>query len=178
MSPLSGNEEQTAPFDFEEMLAGALTEVRRAAPTRFDALLHLTGAIPPVQGRRLLTGRAVVNLLRNGLDAIAHLLPEERRLSLRLESWASGAMLCLSVTDRGPGLDASEAQRLFQPSLSTKRGGMGVGLAITRSIIEAQGGEVWLAAHAGAGTTFRLTLPVAVPAPQGTAAAARPPGVT
>ena len=178
VNPLHLGEEKTAPFDLEVVLSDALAEVRRAAHAHVDALVHLRGVIPPVEGRRLLTGKAVVNLLRNGLEAMAHLPPGEQRLSLRLEPWASGAMVCLSVTDPGPGPEAGQIPRLFQPSLSTKRGSMGVGLAITRSIIEAQGGEVWHEPHAGPGTTFRLTLPVAIPAPQGTASAADPPGVT
>ena len=67
-------------------------------------------------------------------------------------------MVQVSVTDTGPGLDADVASQLFQPFVSTKAGGMGLGLSICQTIVEAHGGRIWLDCPAGGGTIFRFTL--------------------
>lgn len=69
------------------------------------------------------------------------------------------ALVC--VHDSGPGLDATVARRLFEPFFSTKARGIGMGLAVSRALVEAQGGRLWHEAGAGPGATFRFTLPFA-----------------
>jgi two-component system sensor kinase FixL len=67
-------------------------------------------------------------------------------------------MVEMTVADTGPGISAEIAERLFRPFITTKRHGMGIGLSISRTIIEAHGGELWVRPNAGGGTVFHLTL--------------------
>jgi two-component system sensor kinase FixL len=70
-------------------------------------------------------------------------------------------MAMVSVTDTGPGLDAAAAARLFQPFVTTKAHGMGVGLSISRTIVEAHGGKIWTEPNPGGGAIFRFTVRLA-----------------
>ena len=67
-------------------------------------------------------------------------------------------MLAVNVADTGPGIAPEVAQRLFQPFVTTKRQGMGVGLSISRTIVEAHGGKIWVESNPGGGTIFRFTV--------------------
>jgi len=78
---------------------------------------------------------------------------------LTVEATAVDGMVTVTVVDTGPGLSAEVAQNLFQPFVTTKARGMGVGLSICRSIIEAHGGRIWASPRAGGGTTFAFTMP-------------------
>ena len=69
----------------------------------------------------------------------------------------------MTVADNGPGIAPEVAGRIFEPFVSSKPGGMGVGLSISRSIVEAHGGRLWAEPNPGGGTVFRLALPVAPP---------------
>ena len=72
-------------------------------------------------------------------------------------------MVEICVTDSGPGIARDVADQLFQPFMTTKAQGMGVGLSISRTIVEAHGGRIWVEAEPSGGTTFRFTLPAANP---------------
>jgi signal transduction histidine kinase len=87
-----------------------------------------------------------------------------RTVQLRCASPTPGAVE-VSVTDNGPGVAQDQRERIFEAFFTTKRGGMGMGLAISRSIVEAHGGRLWAERNAGAGETFRFSIPLAgVPA--------------
>jgi signal transduction histidine kinase len=106
----------------------------------------------------------LVNLIENALDALAA-APEPRRLGLHLAGTNGSATLV--VTDTGAGVPAEALPRLFEPFFSLKPGGTGLGLAIARRTVEAHGGDIAAEAAAGAGMTFRVTLPVLQPAAAG-----------
>ena len=101
--------------------------------------------------------QVLLNLVRNAVEAMQS--SEQRDLVIR--AMAADGMVEVSVTDSGPGLPADVRARLFQPFVTTKAAGMGVGLSICRSIVEAQGGRMWLADCPGSGAAFHFTLPVA-----------------
>lgn len=101
--------------------------------------------------------QVLLNLIRNAVEAMHDC--ERRELTIR--SVTKHDMVEISVADTGPGLPAAVRERLFQPFVTTKASGIGVGLSICRSIVEAQGGRLWLADDAGGGAVFHFTLPVA-----------------
>jgi two-component system sensor kinase FixL len=103
--------------------------------------------------------QVLVNLLRNAVEA----MDESPRRELTVElALADPGQVCISVIDTGPGISAEVAERLFQPFVTTKTQGMGVGLSICRSIIEAHGGRLWTESNPGGGTVFRFTIPAAL----------------
>jgi two-component system sensor kinase FixL len=101
--------------------------------------------------------QVLVNLIRNAVEAMA--TSERRELVISAES--GNGMVEVKVGDTGPGLSAEIRSRLFQAFVTTKERGMGVGLSISRSIVEAHGGELSASDNPGGGTVFRFTLPVA-----------------
>lgn len=116
------------------------------------------GAHPDdVEIDRVLVQQVLVNLIRNAVEAME--ASSDRRLFIRTAH--AGPMIEVSVRDLGPGVSPELAEQLFQPFTSTKVGGLGVGLSISRRIVEAHGGRVWLEPLAGPGCCFRFTLPKA-----------------
>ena len=98
-----------------------------------------------------------LNLMRNAIEAMAEAGSPRRELTMR-SAPAGDGMVEASVADTGPGIAPQIASQLFQPFVTTKRTGMGVGLSISRTIIEAHGGDLWVEPNAGGGSVFRLTL--------------------
>ena len=103
--------------------------------------------------------QVIVNLVRNALDAMAE---HEGQRELRVSTAPTdGDMALVSVADTGPGLDPGAAARLFQPFVTTKAQGMGVGLSISRSIVEGHGGRIWTEPNPGGGAVFHFTIRMA-----------------
>jgi two-component system sensor kinase FixL len=101
--------------------------------------------------------QVVLNLVRNSVDAMTATPSPRRELTIALAP-ASDNMVEVTVADTGPGIDPEIEGQLFQPFITTKRTGMGVGLSISRTIIEAHGGHIWAAARNGGGAQFGFTL--------------------
>ncbi len=97
-----------------------------------------------------------MNLMLNGIEAIKD-TSARGELTIRSEQAETGLMI--SVSDTGVGLPPQQAARIFDAFFTTKPDGTGMGLPISRSIVESHGGRLWAAANSGAGTTFRFTLP-------------------
>ena len=109
--------------------------------------------------------QVVLNLLRNGIEAMQEAKPGTRRLTLRT-SGAGSEAITFAVADNGCGCSDEVTERLFDAFFTTKPDGIGMGLAISRSIIEAHGGRLWATPNPNGGTTFRFTLPVAPGGPR------------
>jgi signal transduction histidine kinase len=120
--------------------------------------LDLAPELPTIHGDPVQLQQVLVNLVLNGLDAMKGVLADHRRLLVRTE-W-TGAAVCVAVRDAGTGLGSNGRDRLFEPFYTTKSEGMGLGLPIARSIVEAQGGRLWAADNEAQGATFFFTLPV------------------
>jgi PAS domain S-box-containing protein len=153
-------EAQRRPVDLQACVSevarmlGAEARVRRVRlkvePRRGNAIL--------VAGDAVQLQQVIINLAMNGFDAMAT-LPEAKRC-LRLEVEAEGADLVrVDVHDAGPGIAPAERDRIFNAFHTTKATGMGLGLTISRSIVEAHGGRLWCTPNAGGGETFSFVLP-------------------
>ncbi|HYY28628.1 MAG TPA: PAS domain S-box protein [Chthoniobacterales bacterium] len=130
--------------------------------TRRQITIHteLPKDLPPVLGDRVLLQQVLLNLVMNGLEAINEVADGERKISIRgrrHEHEGRPAVL-VSVQDSGVGLKPAEVDRLFEAFYTTKEHGIGMGLAISRSIIEAHSGRLWVAPTSGPGATFEFIL--------------------
>jgi signal transduction histidine kinase len=103
--------------------------------------------------------QVIINLVMNGIEAMQSVTDRPRELAIRSREDEPQQVL-LSVTDCGVGISAEDADRLFTAFFTTKSSGMGMGLSICRSIMEAHGGRLWATANVPHGATFQLTLPV------------------
>ncbi|PVE20724.1 histidine kinase [Microvirga sp. KLBC 81] len=133
--------------------------------TRSEALKHgvslqtdLAPDLPSVAGDRVQLQQVVLNLIMNAIEAMSGLNAQPREVLVRTEMVASGGVV-VAVRDSGPGLETEGLERVFAPFYTTKSSGMGMGLAICRSIIEAHGGRLWAEANEPRGAVFQFTLP-------------------
>jgi signal transduction histidine kinase len=125
---------------------------------RVTLQLELATPLPTVLGDGVQLQQVLVNLLLNGIDAMDSIPPGLRTLKVATGTERDGRVR-LQVTDVGPGLDPSVRARLFEPFFTTKPSGLGMGLAICRSIVEAHGGRIQVLEQTGPGTTMQLWLP-------------------
>lgn len=130
--------------------------LQRKVQVRIDVLTDL----PPVLGDRVQVGQVLLNLVLNSMDAMNDVPPENRTLIIQARR-AEEHMIEVSVRDSGPGIPAENLRRLFEPFFTTKPHGMGIGLAICRTIIETHGGRLRAENNPGAGACFSFSLPEA-----------------
>jgi two-component system, LuxR family, sensor kinase FixL len=126
--------------------------------------LDLPEGLPPVLGDAVMLQQVIVNLARNGLDAMRHSEPARRQLGVAAE--IDDGMVVLHLSDGGTGLSPEAAARMFTPFFTTKPAGMGVGLNICRSIIELHRGKLWYTQNTDGGCTFHVALPIDTTAQQ------------
>jgi len=135
--------------------------------TRADAVgRHVKLAIEPAPGFPAVMGdfvhlqQVLLNLVLNAMDAVDGLPAERRQVAVRARHFDERTVE-LEVSDSGPGIPSERLAQVFEPFFTTKANGMGMGLPISRTIIEAHGGRIWVENNADQGATFRFTLPVA-----------------
>jgi len=159
----------------KEVLILAQSEVQR---NRVSLETQLVDDLPPIMGDRTQVQQVMLNLLINAIEAMSGVgegprelwLSSEKFVEVAGESEGTGAdraladaewtHVLITVRDSGPGVDPKSLDRLFDAFYTTKPQGMGMGLAISRSIIEAHGGRLWAMANASRGAVFRFTLPI------------------
>ena len=145
-------------------LNGVISEVARlvtgdAIVRNVPISLELAADLPSVRGNRIQLQQVVLNLVLNGLEAMPESTTGGRSLVIRTAMDGAGT-ITIEVQDSGSGIDETDVDRLFQPLYTTKTQGLGMGLAIVRTIVEAHGGRLGAVNNERGGATFQVTLPV------------------
>jgi signal transduction histidine kinase len=138
-------------------VSGAIELVGAYARQRGVEIEFDEAAIPPVKANAVQVEHIMVNLLRNGIEAIAGAGMPRGRITIGLHG--EGDMASITVRDTGPGITQDELQHIFAPFYTSKPEGLGMGLRISRSLAEANGGRLWADAHAHGGV-FHVQLPL------------------
>jgi PAS domain S-box-containing protein len=138
-----------------EVIALSLSELQRS---RVILRPELADDLPPVTGDRVQLQQVILNLLLNASDAMSGVDDRPRQLVIRTER-DEGDRVHLAVQDTGVGFDPQSMDRLFEAFYTTKSGGMGIGLSVSRSIIESHHGRLWAAPNDGPGATFAFSIP-------------------
>jgi len=148
-------------LNIDEAIRGVLALTRGEFQARGVSLRStLKAADVPIMGDLVQLQQVLLNVILNGLEAMSAVTDQQKVLAITSEPHETGGVL-ISVTDSGRGLDSGTADRIFEPFFTTKPDGMGMGLSICRSVIDAHGGRLWTSPRAPCGTVFRFTLPPA-----------------
>ena len=148
-----------APVDLNQVVreaAGFAAHEAREQGVLID--FRLARSLPLVSVDMIQVEQVVLNVIRNGIEAVQGNGPDRRRVTVKT-SRAADTVVC-DIADTGCGYSEQVADQLFDAFFTTKPGGLGMGLAISRSIIEAHGGRMWATPNPDGGATFRFTLPV------------------
>jgi C4-dicarboxylate-specific signal transduction histidine kinase len=152
-------EPQMVALDINDVIREAISlEQREMLSQRVSLWTELASALPPVLGDRVQLQQVVINLVMNALEAMAPVTDRPRDMLIRSQQDDANEVL-VAVRDSGMGIDSENADRLFNAFFTTKASGMGMGLSISRSIIVAHGGRLWVSPNADHGATFQFTLP-------------------
>jgi signal transduction histidine kinase len=138
-----------------EVIALSLSELQR---NRVILRPELADDLPPVTGDRVQLQQVILNLIRNGSDAMSSVDDRPRQLLIRTERDEDDRAR-LTVQDAGVGFNPQAADRLFESFYTTKNDGMGIGLSVSRSIIESHHGRLWATLNNGPGATFSFSIP-------------------
>jgi PAS domain S-box-containing protein len=147
------------PLDFNETIREIIILARTEMDTQRVALrLELAADLALVLGDKVQLQQVMLNLILNAIEAMATVEDRSRDLVIRTESRKAGIVL-VTVRDSGPGLDSAGMEHIFAAFHTSKPGGLGMGLSISRSIVESHSGRLWATAHDGPGASFHFTLP-------------------
>ena len=155
------------PLDVNTLLQQVVHRLRREASEQHVTItLELDAGLPTIAGDLLQLHQVVVNLMVNAFEAMQQTTARPRRLVIRTARQAPRT-LRVSLTDTGIGMDETTMRQMFTPFFTTKAEGLGLGLAISQSIVAAHGGQIWALPQADQGTTICFTLPLGEEAVRG-----------
>ena len=150
---------EKVPLDVNDVVRDVIALVQRElASNQVSLRMDLTPALPIILGDRVQLQQVIINLVINGIEAMQPMMDQPRELVIRSGQDEANRVF-LSVTDCGVGISAENADRLFNAFFTTKSSGMGMGLSICRSIVEAHGGRMSAHRNEGPGATFQFVLP-------------------
>jgi len=145
-------------FDLNEAVSEVIVMVRSTiAKNGIAVSTKFADGLVSIQGDRVQLQQVVMNLILNAVEAMGAAEARPRELSISTAPDRTGALL--AVRDSGPGIDPTQLERVFEAFYTTKSGGVGMGLSICRSIIDAHGGRLWAEANEPRGAVFQFTLP-------------------
>jgi two-component system sensor kinase FixL len=149
-----------APLDIRSLIRDVAVLVHSDAILQnVNVALQLDDVLPPVRGDKVQLQQVVLNLLLNAFDAMKDGPEKTREVKLQARREDAG-FVQVAVRDRGTGLSGDKLDKIFQPFFTTKGEGLGMGLSICRSIIEAHGGRLWAQNNPDRGATFHFTVPL------------------
>jgi signal transduction histidine kinase len=148
-------------LDINDAIRDVLVLMRSELRDRQVALeTELSGGLQPIMGDRVQLQQVILNLIMNGIEAMSAVMRQPRVLRVRSQIDGPGDVL-IAIEDSGPGLSPEIMDRLFDPFFTTKPSGLGMGLSICRSIVDAHGGRLWASPQSPQGAVFQFTLPTA-----------------
>ena len=151
--------DKTEAVDINQIAESAASLVEREARVhKVNIKSMLDHTVPPVKVGAIEMEQVILNLLRNGVDASKS---GKGKREVTVRTYANGDDIEVAIADRGVGLPVGSAHRLFEPFFTTKTGGMGMGLRISRSVVERYGGRIWAVDNPDRGATFTFALPTA-----------------
>lgn len=148
-------------FDLNLEVLDAVNSAKSEHELRFHSVMHLEKNLPPVCANRTHVRKVLHNLLHNGIEAMEKAGIELPAITIIVRTAKNGHAAQITIQDKGPGLRVEDIPHLFEPFFTTKAKGIGMGLAVSRSLIEANGGQLWVDPEEKPGATFHLTLPFA-----------------
>ncbi|SPE25146.1 PAS/PAC sensor signal transduction histidine kinase (fragment) [Burkholderiales bacterium] len=158
---LQQGELTSEPVDLEAIVRDSLTIAADSSVFACQPVIDLEQDLRPVQANRLQLQKVLVNLLQNANQAIRDAGMTSGGIRITARTAAAGNCVQLTVHDDGPGLDRETAKHIFEPFFTTKPKGIGLGLAISRALVEAHGGQLWVDLEPGPGAKFHFTVPFA-----------------
>lgn len=162
MLELLGNTEfMTEDFDLNREISNVIEDAKSEHDLPFNTVLRLEDGLPLVRANRTHVQKVLINLLHNGIEAMHEAGVPLPTLTLTLRTMSGKKAAQLTIQDNGPGVKVEDLHRLFEPFFTTRARGLGMGLVISRALIEENGGQLWIDPEEGIGATFHLTLPFA-----------------
>ena len=159
---LSLKEIPVEAFDLNKVVNDVVNAARLEHELQFKSVLLLEDGLPFVFANRSHVEKVLINLLRNGIEALHEAEVPLPAIAVTVRTRTGGNAAQVTIQDNGPGVKEENLHQLFRPFFTTKPRGIGMGLAISRSLIEASGGQLWIDPPEGSGATFHLTLPFAL----------------
>ena len=150
------------PLDFNKEIMSAIEAAKTEHNLVFHPILHLAEDLPPVRANRTHLQKVLLNLIQNGIDATTADGVPQFCITVTVSTVKDQNFAHMTIRDNGPGIRQEDINHLFEPFFTTKAKGIGMGLAISRSLIEENGGQLWVDPEEGPGATFHLTLPIAI----------------
>ncbi|MDR4515164.1 MAG: PAS domain S-box protein [Nitrosomonas sp.] len=158
---LQSREVRTEALSLNRVVEDALLQVNSDGYGAFHLVLDLMPDLPPVKANKIQIQRVLVNLIRNAVEAMREANTVSSEIAITVKTLLGENMAIVTIKDNGPGIDQHTISRIFDPFFTTKPTGFGVGLSISRALIEANGGQLWIDPDFRQGARFYFTLPYA-----------------
>ncbi|MCB1984671.1 MAG: PAS domain S-box protein [Burkholderiales bacterium] len=158
---LQGREVETEAVNLNRVVEDTLLQVRSDGYDAYHLTLDLEPDLPAVKANRVQIQRVMVNLIRNAVEAMRAADITDSEITIAVKTLGSENTAMVTIVDNGPGVDPEAISRIFEPFFTTKPTGFGMGLSISRALIETNGGQLWVDPDFRQGAQFHFTLPFA-----------------